>query len=187
MDRRVKYTKKVIKDTFLKLLNEKEIKKITISEICQLADINRATFYHHYLDIYDLLDSIGKDFEEELKNAYIPKIDREKTIFNFSKAMLSVFIKNKELVKILFNTNNNIYSLNNILEVAYEKCRERWTKDIPTISTEEMEYATIFIFNGALGIINYWIQNDFDKNIDELALIIEDLSYYGTKKYIYKK
>lgn len=187
MDRRVKYTKKVIKDTFLKLLNEKEIKKITISEICQLADINRATFYHHYLDIYDLLDSIAKDFEEELKNAYIPKTDKEKTIFHFSKAMLSVFIQNKELVKILFNTNNNIYSLNNILEVAYEKCRERWTKDIPNISTEEMEYATIFIFNGALGIINYWIQNDFDKNIDDLATIIEDLSYFGTKKYIYKK
>ena len=48
MDRRVKYTKKIIKDTFLNLLKEKEISKITVSEICKLSDINRATFYRYY-------------------------------------------------------------------------------------------------------------------------------------------
>ena len=36
MDRRIKYTKKVIKDTFLELLEEKDINKITVSEICEI-------------------------------------------------------------------------------------------------------------------------------------------------------
>lgn len=187
MDRRTKYTKKIIKETFLSLLSKKDIKKITISELCEIADINRATFYRYYLDIYDLLDNIQKEFEIELKEAYIPIKDEDKTVFKFSKAMLNVFIKNKELVKILFNTNNNIYFLHNILEIAYERCKERWTKDLPNISEEDMEYATVFIFNGALGVINYWIQNDFDKDINELATTIETLSYFGTQKYIYKK
>lgn len=187
MDRRVKYTKKIIKDTFLNLLSEKDIKKISVSEICTKADINRATFYRYYLDVYDLLDSIEKEFVTELKAAYTPKTDEEKTISHFSKAMLEVFLQNKELVKILFNTNNNVYFLNNILEVAYERCRERWEKDLPHISEEDMEYATVFIFNGALGVINYWVQNDFDKAIDEVSSVIETLSSYGTRKYIYKK
>ena len=187
MDRRVKYTKKIIKDTFLELLNEKDIKKITVSEICTKADINRATFYRYYLDVFDLLEQIEKDFVAELTAAYTPENDNEKTISHFSKAMLEVFLKNKELVKILFNTNNNIYFLNNILEVAYTHCKERWEKDLPDISEEEMEYATVFIFNGALGIINYWVQNDFDKDIDEIAAMVEKLSSYGTRKYIYKK
>ena len=187
MDRRTKYTKKIIKETFLSLLSKKDIKKITISELCETADINRATFYRYYLDIYDLLDNIQKEFEKELKEAYVPKNENEKNIIDFSKAMLNVFLKNKELVKILFNTNNNIYFLHNILEIAYERCKERWEKDLPNILEEDMEYATVFIFNGALGMINYWIQNDFDKDINELALAIETLSYYGTKKYIYKK
>lgn len=187
MDRRVKYTKRIIKDTFLTLLNEKDIKKITVSEICNKADINRATFYRYYLDVYDLLDSIEKEFVIELKEAYLPQNDAEKTIHHFTKAMLSVFLKNKELVKILFNTNNSIYFLNNILEIAYARCRERWEKDLPNIPEEDMEYATVFIFNGALGIINFWVKNDFDKDIDEISEIIETLSSYGTRRYIYKK
>lgn len=187
MDRRIKYTKKIIKDTFIELVTEKDIKKITVSEICAKADINRATFYRYYLDVFDLLDSIKKEFEIELKNAYSPKSEQDNTVMNFAKAMLEVFLANKELVKMLFNTNNGLYFLNNILEIAYSRCKEKWEKDLPNISEEDMEYASIFIFNGALGVINFWVQNNFDKDINEIAEIIETLSYYGTKKYIYKK
>ena len=187
MDRRIKYTKKIIKETFFELISEKDIKKITVSEICAKADINRATFYRYYLDVFDLLDSIKKEFEDELKAAYMPKDESEKTVKHFSKAMLEVFLEHKKLVKLLFNTNNGLYFLNNILEIAYMRCKEKWEKDLPNISEEDMEYASIFIFNGALGVINFWVQNDFDKDINEISEIIETLSYYGTKKYIYKK
>ena len=67
MDRRTKYTQKVIKETFINLLEEKEITKITVSEICKIADINRATFYRYYLDVYDLLSNIQKEMEKENK------------------------------------------------------------------------------------------------------------------------
>ena len=187
MDRRVKYTKKVIKDTFLELLAKKDINKISVSEICSKADINRATFYRYYLDVYNLLEIIKKEFEEELKEAYTPTTEDENTVYNFSQAMLAVFLENKELVKLLFNRNNGLYFLNNILEVAYTRCKEKWEKDLPTLSEEDMEYASIFIFNGALGVINFWVQNDFDKDISEISTIIETLSYYGTRRYIYKK
>lgn len=187
MDRRVKYTKKAINDTFIELVSKKDIKKITVSEICAKADINRATFYRYYLDVYDLLDSIKKEFEAELKKAFSPESQEENTVMNFAQAMLGVLITNKELVKMLFNTNNGLYFLNNILEIAYTHCKEKWKMDLPNIKEENMEYASIYIFNGALGIINYWVQNDFDKSIDEISEIIETLSYYGTRRYIYKK
>lgn len=186
MDRRTKYTKKIIKETFLNLLNEKEINKITVSEICKIADINRATFYRYYLDVYDLLDSIQAEFINELKTSSTTNINTY-SVSTFSKELLTIFLENKELVKILFNTNNNIYFLNEVLEVAYSKCREKWLLDLPNISEEDIEYASIFIFNGALGVVNYWVKNDFDKDVNEISNIIEQLSYYGTRKYIYKK
>lgn len=40
-DRRTRYTRQVIKEAFLKLLEEKEYPKITVTEICRLAEINR--------------------------------------------------------------------------------------------------------------------------------------------------
>jgi len=82
MDRRIKYTKKIIKDTFIELLEEKDLKKITVSEICKIADINRATFYRYYLDVYDLLDKIEEEFVTELKMA--SNDTDEYTIFSFS-------------------------------------------------------------------------------------------------------
>ena len=184
MDRRVKYTKKVIKDTLIDLLYEKELNKITVSEICKIADINRATFYRYYLDVYDLLNKIQLDFVNELKS--IAKTDDKYSVSSFSKELLTVFYQNKELVKVLFNTNNNVYFLNDILELAYARCKEIWEKELPNISEEDIEYASIYIFNGALGVVNFWVKNDFDKDVEEVAEIIEKLSYYGTNRFIYK-
>ncbi|MFA7674359.1 MAG: TetR family transcriptional regulator, partial [Clostridia bacterium] len=47
-DRRVRYTKMVLKESFINLLSKKGISNITIKQICEDADINRATFYTHY-------------------------------------------------------------------------------------------------------------------------------------------
>lgn len=55
-DRRVKFTKMFLKESLIDLLEEKSIFKITIKEICEKADINRATFYAHYSDQYNLLE-----------------------------------------------------------------------------------------------------------------------------------
>ena len=57
-DRRTRYTRQTIKDTFLELLKQKSFTKITVTEICKNAEINRGTFYLHYYDIYDVLSDI---------------------------------------------------------------------------------------------------------------------------------
>lgn len=186
MDRRTKYTKKIISDTFLELLKEKDINKITVSELCQKADINRATFYRYYLDVYDLLEKIEQDFILELVNA-TDSIEID-SVYTFTYVILQVFLHNKELVKLIFNIKNSITSVESILQIAYSKCESRWKKDLKDkITTDEIEFACIFMFNGALGIINYWIKNDFTGDIKEIAKNIETLGYCGTNKFIYNK
>lgn len=49
-------TKYAIIDTFLKLLSEKRLPRITVKEIADMCGINRMTFYYHFKDIYDLAD-----------------------------------------------------------------------------------------------------------------------------------
>ena len=60
-DARVRYTQKVLKDSLLQLLEKKPINKITVKEVCELAELNRATFYAHYTDCLDLLESIENE------------------------------------------------------------------------------------------------------------------------------
>ena len=184
MDRRIKYTKKIIKDCFFELLSEKDINKITVSELCNKADINRATFYRYYIDIYDLLEKIQGEFINELKEL---SSEKDYTVFTFSKEMLQVFLNNKELLNINFKTKNHIYFLSEFLDIAYDKCKNKWSKEINNLDEKNIEFAATFIFNGAIGVINYWVQNEFNDSIDYIAKTIEELSYNGIKSYLYNE
>ncbi|WP_138751330.1 TetR/AcrR family transcriptional regulator [Paenibacillus sinopodophylli] len=58
LDPRFLRTRKLIMDAFMKLVVEKEFKDITIKDITQRATVNRATFYYHFFDKYDLMDTM---------------------------------------------------------------------------------------------------------------------------------
>ena len=58
MDLRVQRTRTNIINAFLELRSKKALEKITIKELAQLANINKATFYTHYTDIYDLSEQV---------------------------------------------------------------------------------------------------------------------------------
>ena len=61
-DRRTRYTCQTIKDILLEELKTKPYSKITVTEICKKAEMNRGTFYLHYYDIDDVLNDILEDF-----------------------------------------------------------------------------------------------------------------------------
>jgi AcrR family transcriptional regulator len=184
MDRRVKYTKQVIKDAFLELLQQKDITKISVMELCKKCDINRATFYRYYIDIYDLLKNIQDSFVSEIVNSDAMNDLPNYTIYDYTKEILEIFFNNKKLVKILFDTNNNIYFINDVLDIAYEKLINKWLEAFPSSNEEEIEFAVVYIFNGALGIINYWIKNDFEQDIDTISNYIKEFTLDGIRKYV---
>ena len=57
-DRRVRKTKRLLRSALTDLLKEKPIQEIKVREIADMVDINRGTFYQHYRDVYDMLNSI---------------------------------------------------------------------------------------------------------------------------------
>ena len=63
-DKRVIRTKKAIKEALFRIMEEKDISSISISELTQEANINRRTFYTHYRSITDILDEIESDLVE---------------------------------------------------------------------------------------------------------------------------
>ena len=181
MDRRVKYTKKIIKESFFELLKDKEIDKITISELCEKADINRATFYRYYIDIYDLLEKIGQDLIDELKT----KLDdfKDSSLKDVTKAYLTILKENRELTKIIFSNRKNIYLFNDFFEYIYYNYKIKQINNIDNINESDTIMPFVFIFNGALGIINYWLQNNFEEDIDKISELIEKISYNGLYGY----
>jgi len=60
-DRRTLYTEMVIKDALLALLKNNSFEKVTVTALCREADITRATFYLHYMDLWAVLDEVLAD------------------------------------------------------------------------------------------------------------------------------
>lgn len=94
-DRRTRYTRQTIKDTFLELLKQKNFTKITVTEICKNAEINRGTFYLHYYDIHDVLSDIFNDMTQDM----LTTVDHLFCL-NQKKLFLSVLSENTDGITI---------------------------------------------------------------------------------------
>ena len=66
------YTEKRIKDAFLELNLQNEIDSITVKDVCNKVGISRSTFYRHFKDIYEVIESIEFEVTEEVRNMLTP-------------------------------------------------------------------------------------------------------------------
>lgn len=60
-DRRTIYTISIIKDTFLELINHEQYNQLTVAKLCREAEITRSTFYLHFDNLTDVLNSVLDD------------------------------------------------------------------------------------------------------------------------------
>ncbi|WP_210366020.1 TetR family transcriptional regulator [Bacillus sp. REN3] len=95
-DPRILRTRKLIMNAFVELANKKEFKDITIKDITTKATVNRATFYYHFIDKYDLLEKVLK---EDLMTNVISEI-AEHEILN-KDTLASVFLSLTKFVQLL--------------------------------------------------------------------------------------
>lgn len=74
-DPRIIRTRKLLQTALLELMQEKPFQSISIGDITSRATLNRATFYLHYLDKFDLLSKTARDTFKEAINAKLPDLN----------------------------------------------------------------------------------------------------------------
>lgn len=116
MDLRIKKTKTSIINAFLQLRAKKPLERITVKELADLAQINKATFYLHYKDIYDLSEQLENELFERVFNS----IEHPNSVLSepklFIKELVEGFISNKSLIDIVFGGDRR-----NILADKFER------------------------------------------------------------------
>lgn len=165
-DRRVRYTKMALKESFIRLLTKKDISQITIKEICEKADINRATFYAHYNDQYDLLRKIENELFDNVasylsgyKKAVIApwESDWHKTVDMVEK-IFDYVRENALLCRLLLNDRGDLNFQKRIMMLVYDEIIENLIKE-GGITKEEAEYVYAFAITGCVGAIQKWFDN----------------------------
>ena len=172
-NRRTLYSKKVMIDAFLMLLQEKPLNKITVTDICKEADINRGTFYSYYNDPFDLMRSIEEEMIEKMMSTIT--ISGDESLQNMLNEIFNLILENKEFCKILFNEKNSSYVLSTLLNSAYEKKIEDIKKQFPMANETQLEYYFTYVTGGTIEIIRKWINDDMKIPAGEVIRILESL------------
>lgn len=175
-DRRVRYTKMVLKESFIKLLEKKAISQITIKEICEDADINRATFYAHYSDQYDLLKKIEDELLDNV-NAHLAELDQINNMSNVLTAeKIFEYIKeNAKLCKLLLSERGDFSFQKKVMVLVYDKIISELT-DNKKISKEDAEYVYSFTITGCVGVVQKWFDDDMKKSAHFMAEMVIKLT-----------
>jgi AcrR family transcriptional regulator len=149
LDPRVKRTRSLILQAFGELLAEKSFDAISVQDVTDRAQINRATFYAHYVDKYELLDRwISQVFMQEIE-----------------KRMLNACHYTPE------NLKNLILTVCEFLSKMHSECAQ------PHQQFESLVEGTIkkLLFD----LLSYWLQQTNAKISTEIPATVATWAIYG--------
>lgn len=171
-------TEKLLQGALMTLLERKRLKDITVRELCEMARINKATFYRHYRDIYDLAEKT----EQGIQSGLFRLLDKGKN------RPLTEPIGEEELVRVIEYIGEYAVFYREYLKTGRdsfldEGFRHLWDvffvpqfRAVGVMSEKRMEYYYRFYRSGIQTVILYWLETGMLEQPRELASIIRKMS-----------
>ncbi len=179
-------SKSLIKKALAKLMHEKELDKITVSDIIREADISRGTFYAHFPDIRSVLEQIES---EEIKKlvSIVNKLKDEKDSTNSSKKFLTItfnYLNNDfDYYKMLMQScflNNYISRL---VDIYYKETLSSLLERDPSKDIHEANTYMVYTTNGAKEVLISWLKGNIKGTPDEMAARLSKLIDLSNQYY----
>ena len=176
-DRRVQYTKRVLREAVQELLKIKSIDEVTIKEVCELADINRGTFYLHYTQPRDILKEIENSFIQENMATFDDYWENQRDMGMMAK-IFTCIVENKELCRILMGENGDPQFLRSLENLARTAILDEWQKEFPMHKREHLDFLYDYVFTGSMRLILKWIDEEQNLSAAAFAHRLERLGHY---------
>lgn len=172
-NRRVRMTKRLLKDALLELMEKQDLISISVTAICETADVHRSTFYNYYTDPVDLLREIEQDFLDRIPTP--PEIlnqQNQKTLLAATSEFFDFVKENKRMIQILFSesSGNNFY-----LRLVDHLCNG-YIYIGENIDEPTVRFRRLYIANGTVGMMREWVNSDCPISSEEIAEMMYSLS-----------
>ncbi len=169
-NQRIRISKSMLKTALITLLKEKPLNQISVYELCQVAQINRTTFYKYYGNQTDLLHEIETDLltqlDEDLKNIVAQNQ-------NPIHSVLNQLFEQRETFCILVNSlpshdfASHLFALPSIRMIFQNMTDDR------NYSDTEAKYIRQFVFQGTFSILYNWLNSQHPESVDEIAEVLK--------------
>ena len=158
------FTKEAIKQSFIKLLNERPMKQITVRDIVEDCGINRNSFYYHFADIPTLLEEIITDEAKQI-------IDEHPDISSVEECLKTVLIfamQNKRAIMHIYNSvNRELYEqyLWQVSEAVVKAYAKQLLREHPIAETDR-KLIVNFYKCVCFGLVTDWIRTGMHPEIE---------------------
>lgn len=177
-DRRVQYTKRMLKESLLSLLKEKPVEKITVKELCERADVNRSTFYVHYGSPQQLLNSILDEMYADIS----AKPQDFSSIRQFMLEICKCLLEYRALLQVISESGDFLALMFRLVGI--------WEESFMSIMRQnglEGEKAALlyrYVSTGATFVIGTWVLSEENAlRAEEFSAELEQLVLRGLSAY----
>ena len=181
-DRRIAKTKKAIRNAFVKLLVEKDIDKISVKEIADLADVDRKTVYNYYAGVYEIREELENDLLADLKKCthdLVYDINDPMSVF---RVFARIIEENYEVYSQLI-TSYGPYTSAKLYYYLKELVRDTILTS-PRVKKERIDLAVEFITGGMLWVYNQWFTSNKTVSLEEFTLTVGKMVVDGVSAYL---
>ena len=172
-NKRSKESQEFIIEAFSLLLQNKEYDKISVSDVCKKAGVNRSTFYAHYTDIYDLMKSIESNLSDSMNEIFIKYASGIETqsqlfldLFNFVKEYKYFYIA-------YLSGHITSTSFDFVNREPFRSTIEKESLSRGYISSAGVNYHIAFFATGVSEIFRIWLINGCKESPEEMAEILK--------------
>lgn len=172
IERRIRRTKTLLRKGLATLLQQKPLEEITVTELVQVSDINRSTFYLHYSDIYDLMEHIQTELFEEVEQAVQSHLITPFTQngLPFFEDVFTILYQNQEICAALIGPNGSPAFLRRIEEMISSYSLQALQAAFPQ-RQQDAQYTFSFCATGCLGLIKEWIAKGYKESPQHMTTI----------------
>ena len=161
-NKRRRESQEKIEKAFIELLQTREIKDITVSDIIKMTELNRSTFYANYMDIFDLADKTREKLEADFSNLF-----SDYNYMSEHSGALRMFTHIKE---------NQIF-YKTYFKLCYDDKHLISIYDVNRAEKEQigdnLKYHIEFFRNGLNAIIRLWLADGCQESPEEMAEVIK--------------
>ncbi|MEV5610670.1 TetR/AcrR family transcriptional regulator [Streptomyces sp. NPDC052225] len=164
-DRRVRRTRRLLRDALVSLVLERGYAAVTVEDITERADLGRATFYSHYTDKDDLLDRVVTDLLDELAERLRPLVPASEVGFT-GKPALEIFrhaAEERDVYRMILRGEGDGRALRQFTQAQTEataevfRTRAEHEGVTPRISLDVLARAWV---GEQLAVLHWWLEEE---------------------------
>lgn len=171
---RTRFTRHVLQDTVIKLLQTQPLQSISVKEVCQRAGINRSTFYSYYDNIQDLVADIENEtltwLDHTIATAFKTTLraDLEPVITSICQYAAD----NKDRVRILLSLKTDPQFQRRLISIILDYSNWRAQTPAGAAQANSADLRLLFCITGGLGLVQSWVDDGFSATPEAIAHVI---------------